>query len=84
MGSRVTGASARVAAMKPELSEVRAAALLLPSDDREELLEELAASLDGVEPELTEEMVAELERRQASIRAGDYVDIETFLSSSRP
>lgn len=82
MGSRVRGASAKVTVMK--LSEVRAAALLLPSEDREELLEELAASLDGVEPELTEEMVAELERRQASIRAGDYVDIETFLSSGRP
>ena len=52
MGSRARDGSARVGDMKPELSEVREAARQLSVEDREVLLEDMMASLDGVEPEL--------------------------------
>jgi hypothetical protein len=68
--------------MKAE-SEILEAALALPADARERLLEKLSASLDGVEPELTAEMERELIAREAGIRAGRSVDVETFLSRGR-
>ena len=55
-------------------SEILEAALALPADARERLLEKLSASLDSAEPELTDEMAAELAARFAQMQAGDRVD----------
>lgn len=70
--------------MKVEWNEVLSAALALPAESRQRLIDELATSLDDDDdPELTPEMVAELKRREAAMRRGDKMDIETFLSRVR-
>ncbi len=81
MGSRVRDASARVVAMKPELSEVREAALALPAEAREQLIEDLAASLGGVMLDAEEEAMVLAGLAEAD--RGEVIDGETFLATLR-
>ena len=65
-------------------TELLKAALSLPADAREQLLAELAASLDDSAAELSEadedELVARLER----VRAGEFVEARDVLNRRAP
>jgi putative addiction module component (TIGR02574 family) len=71
--------------MKADLNEVLQAALALPAESRQELLDKIATSLEAENdgPELTEAMENELAVRVADMRAGKRLDVETFLSRMR-
>jgi putative addiction module component (TIGR02574 family) len=71
--------------MRADLNEVLQAALALPAESRQELLDKIATSLEAENdgPELTEAMENELAARVADMRAGRRLNVETFLSRMR-
>ena len=81
MGGRVRDGSARVTDMKPELSEVLEAALALPVEARERLVEELWSSLGGVTLDAEEE--AELAAAIEDADRSEGVDGEVFFRELR-
>ena len=67
--------------MKPEWSEVLEAALALPADARERLVEALVSSLGGVLLDAEEEAVVAAGLAEAD--RGEVIDGETFLANLR-
>lgn len=74
------GRNASVRTMNAVPAELLKAALSLPAEAREQLLSELAASLDEGAAELSEadedELIARLER----VRAGEFVEAHDVLN----
>lgn len=83
MGGRVRDGSARVETMSTE-HELLAAVLALSVEKRERIMDEIAASLSGEAPEVTEEMAEELASRFARMDGGERVAAEDVLRRPSP
>jgi hypothetical protein len=64
--------------MSAELEELLKAALALPAEARERLATLLSESLDQEGVTISAELEQELIAREAEIKAGRFMDLETF------